>query len=146
MHDTLCRKAHGDRGADFDLALQVQGTAVQLHKGLGERQTKASALMAPVHGAVDLAERREGELDVPLGDTDPGQVPVSALVMNHFKLVVGVNSYGEGPWELAKLGLGYRTGLALPAMQQIFFTAKIIESCAGTISFYLLGEWGREVG
>ena len=36
MYDALCRKAHGDRGADADFALQIQDAAVQFDEGLAQ--------------------------------------------------------------------------------------------------------------
>ncbi len=55
-YDALRWKAHGDRGADANLALHVEGTAVQFDKGFDQRQAKAGPFIFAVEVAVDLLE------------------------------------------------------------------------------------------
>ncbi len=56
-YNSLRRESHGDGGADTDLALQVQRTAVHFDKGLGQRQTNAGPFVLAVEPVVDLLER-----------------------------------------------------------------------------------------
>ena len=53
-------KAHCDRRAYSELALQVEGAAVQFGQGLAQRQAKAGAFIFTIEVAVDLAERQQG--------------------------------------------------------------------------------------
>ncbi len=72
MYNTLGWKAHGDDGADVDVALQIQGAAVQFDEGLGERKAETGALVLAVQIAVDLAETRERLGNVLRRDADAG--------------------------------------------------------------------------
>ncbi len=56
VHNPFRRKPYSDRGADVDLTLQIEGTAVHLDQGLGQRQAETGAVVATVELAVDLAE------------------------------------------------------------------------------------------
>ena len=55
-HNALCWKAHGDRSADADVALQIERTAVHLDQRLCQRQAETGVVVAAVELAVDLAE------------------------------------------------------------------------------------------
>ena len=55
-YEALRWKTHGDRGADANLALHVEGTAVQFDKGFDQRQAKAGPFIFAVEVAVDLLE------------------------------------------------------------------------------------------
>ena len=57
---TVGWNAHCDRRANPELALQVEGAAVQFDQGTAQRQAEAGAFIFSIEVAVDLAELRQG--------------------------------------------------------------------------------------
>ncbi len=72
LHDAAHGKAYRHRRADSGLALQVEGAAVQLDKGLGQWQAEAGAFGLALAGILHLTEAGQGLRDVVGCDANPG--------------------------------------------------------------------------